>query len=462
MKVSEQKIDNVNSIIKVEVEKNDYQEKVNTSLQQLRKKANIPGFRPGKVPVGLIKKMYGKSVLAEEVNKLISDNLFDYIRSNNLNVLGEPLPNETEQKEIDFETQEDFEFLFDIALAPEVDIKLSKKGDKIPYYTIKVDDEMLDKQVKSYTSRFGQHVSIEEQEVSTKDDLIKGNLTELDEEGNPKEGGVTAEDAVLIPEYVKDEEEKAKFIGIKKGDKITINPHKAHEGHTAELASFLKIDKDMASEVTSDFIFEVTDITRFKEAELSQEIFDQIFGKDVVKSEEEFMAKVKEDLERQLQADSDYKFMLDMHKHLVEKAGILTFPDAFLKRWLLETGKEKTKEDIEKDYPGIIKDLTWQLIKEKLVKDNDLKVEEADLLDMAKKITRMQFANYGINNLPEDMLENYAKEMLSKKESVQNIANNAIEEKLTQFVKEQVSLKNKDVSYDEFNKLFAAEESTAE
>ena len=460
MKVSENKVDNVNSIIKVEIEKNDYQEKVDKSIQQLRHKANIPGFRPGKVPTGLLKKMYGKSVLVEEINSVVSNSLVDFIQKNNLNILGEPLPNETEQKEIDFDTQENFEFLFDIALAPEINLTLSKKGIKIPYYAIKVDDELLQKQIKSYTSRFGEHASIEEK--SEEKDMIKGILTELDESGNTIEGGIFVENAVLMPSYITNDEEKAKFIGIQKGDKITINPQRAYNENEAEIASFLQIQKEEVKNITSDFNFEVTEITRYKEAEINQDFFDKAFGKDVVKSEEEFTIKVKEDLEKQLVADSDYKFMIDMRKCLIEHVGDLTFPDDFLKRWLLTSDKEKTTESIEQDYPAIINDLTWHLIKEKLVKDNDIKVEEPDLLETAKKVTRMQFANYGINNLPEDMLENYAKDMLKKKETVQNLANTTIDEKLTQYVKENVSLKTKELTLEEFNKLFAEENNPAE
>ncbi len=452
MKVSEQKIDDVNSIIKVEVEKNDYQANVDKSLQQFRQKANIPGFRPGKIPAGLVKKMYGKSVLAEEINKLVSKNLFDYIKENKLNVLGEPLPNETEQKELDFDTQEDFDFLFDVGIAPKMDITLSKKGDKVNYYKIKVDDDLLDKQVKSYTGRYGTHESVDDK-VDEKD-MVKGLLSELDENGIVKADGISVESAVLMPAYIKDEEEKAKFIGAKKGDKITMNPNKAYSGNEGEISSLLQIAKEEAAGITGDFCFEIADITRYKDAEIGQELFDKAFGEGVITTEADFMAKVKSDLENQFADDSDYKFMLDANKYLIEKVGQLQYPDAFLKRWLLATNEKSTSEDIEKDYPNTIKSLTRHLIQEQLLKDNDIKVEEADLIEMAKKVTRMQFANYGLTNIPDEMLENYAKEMLNKKESAQNLINRSVEEKLTQFIKENVSLKEKEVSLDEFNKLF--------
>ncbi|MCL1942753.1 MAG: trigger factor [Candidatus Azobacteroides sp.] len=453
MKVSEQKIDEVNSIIRVQVEKDDYQTQVDKSLQNFRQKANIPGFRPGKVPAGLIKKMYGKSVLVEEINKVVSDNLFGYIRENKLGILGEPLPDEIEQQEIDFDTQEDFEFVFDIGLAPEISVALSKKDDEIEYYTIKVDNELLDKQIKSYAGRYGSHQSVDDQVSEA--DLVKGVLTELDADGKIQEGGIVVEDAVLMPAYMKDEEEKNKFIGAEKGNTIIMNPHKAYNGHEAELSSFLHIPKENVKDATSDFSFEITDITRYKEAEVNQELFDKAFGEGVVKSEDEFRAKVKEDLEHQFVDDSDYKFMLDIHRYIVGKIGPLNFPDAFIKRWVLASNEKNTPENIEKDYPRTIEGLTWQLIKEKLAGDYEIKVEESDLTRMAKKVTGAQFANYGITNVPVDMLENYAKEMLGKKDKVQDLANRVIEEKLTQEIKKNVTLNEKEVTLNQFNQLFA-------
>ena len=455
MKISEQKIDAVNSMIKLLVEKNDYQEQVDKSVQKIRQKANIPGFRPGKIPAGLIRKMYGKSILAEEINKIVSDNLFKFIRENNLNIIGEPLPNETEQKEIDFDTQEDFEFVFDIGLAPEITIDLSKKDDKINYYKIKIDDDLIQKQIESYTQRYGTQLSVDDEVVEN--DVVKGILTELDAEGNVKAEGITVEDAVLMPMYLLNNDEKNKFIGAKKGDKITINPHKAYEGQEGEISSFLRIEKEEAKNATSDFTFEITEITRYKEAELNQDLFDKVFGEGSVTSEEEFKAKVKEYLEFQFCGDSDYKFMLDARKYIIEKASPIALPDAFLKRWLLAANEKNTPESIEKEYPEIVKAFIWQLIREKLAKEYGIKVEESDLIKMAGSMIRMQFANYGYPDLPDEMIEKYSKEMLDKEDKVRDMTDRIVEEKLTQSIKSAVTLKEKKITSAEFNKLFSEE-----
>lgn len=449
MNVSLKNNDAVSGIVKLEIGKADYADQVEKSLRSFRQKANVPGFRKGMVPMGMVKKMYGKHVLIEEVNKLVSENLFKYIRENNLNILGEPLPNQTEQKEINFDKDEDFEFCFDVALAPEINIELSK-NDKMPYYEVKIDDEMLNKQVDAYRSNFGSYDPADEVEEK---DMIKGTVAEL-ENGSPKEGGIVVEDAVLMPMYIKDEEEKAKFIGANKNSVIVFNPNKAYEGAEAEIASFLKIDKEKVAETTGDFSFEIKEITRHKDADLNQELFDKVFGEGIVTSEEEFKNKIKEALTEQFAPQSNFKFLTDAREILVEKVGELSFADDLLKRWLLMANEKNTKESIEQDYPQIIADLKYHLIKESLVKKNNLKVEDADIEDFAKRVAKAQFAQYGMLSVPEDVLDNYAKDMLKNKQTLQNILDRAVEEKLAGWLKEQVELDVKEVSADEFNKLF--------
>lgn len=449
MNVSLKNNDAVSGIVKLEIGKADYAEQVEKSLRSFRQKANVPGFRKGMVPMSMVKKMYGKHVLVEEVNKLVSENLFKYIRENNLNILGEPMPNQTEQKEINFDKDEDFEFCFDVALAPEIHIELGK-NDKMPYYEVKIDDDMLNKQVDAYRANFG---SYEQADDAEEKDLIKGTVAEL-ENGAPKEGGIVVEDAVLMPMYIKDEEEKAKFIGAKVNSVIVFNPHKAYEGAEAEIASFLKIDKEKVAETTGDFSFEIKEITRHKEAEMNQELFDKVFGEGVVTSEEEFKNKIREALAEQFTPQSNFKFLTDAREILLEKAGELAFADDLLKRWLLVANEKNTKESIEQDYPQIITDLKYHLIKENLVKQNNLKVEDADIEDFAKRVAKAQFAQYGMLSVPEDVLDNYAKDMLKNKQTLQNILDRAVEEKLAGWLKEQVELDVKEVSADEFNKLF--------
>lgn len=449
MNISLKNNDVVSGIIKLEIVKADYADQVEKSLRGFRQKANVPGFRKGMVPMGMVKKMYGKHVLVEEVNKLVSENLYSYIRENKINILGEPLPNETEQKEINFDTQEDFEFCFDVALAPEINISLDKQ-DSLPYYQVIVDEEMIEKQLESYRSNFGSYDPAEEVEEK---DLVKGTVAEL-ENGTPKEGGIVVEAAVLMPMYIKDEEEKAKFIGAKNNTVIVFNPNKAYEGAEAEIASLLKVDKAVVAGITGDFSFEITEITRHKGAEMNQELFDKVFGEGSVTSEEDFKAKVRETLAEQFTPQSDYKFLMDSRSVLVQKAGEMQFAENLLKRWLQVANEKNTKEKIDNDYPNIIEDLKYHLIKENIVKDNNLKIEDADVENFAKRVAKAQFAQYGMLSVPEDVLANYAKDMLKNKETMQNILDRAVEEKLAGWLKEQVNLEVKEVSAEDFGKLF--------
>ena len=450
MNVSLQNIDKVSALLTVKLEKADYQEKVDKALKSFRQKAQMPGFRKGMVPMSLVKKMYGKSAVAEEVNKLLSETVYKYIQDNKVNILGEPLPNEDKQPAIDFDTQEDFEFLFDIALAPEFKAEVSA-SDKVDYYDIEVTDEMVDNQVKAYTQRNGKYDQVD---VYAENDMLKGLLAELDEQGNPKEDGIRVEGAVMMPSYMKNDDQKAVFANAKVNDVLVFNPHAAWDGNPAELASLLKIDKEAAAEVKSDFSYQVEEITRFVPGDLNQEIFDQVFGKDVVKTEEEFRAKVKEAIAKQYVADSDYKFLIDLRKVMMEKVGKLEFPDALLKRIMRANNPDKDEKFVEENYDKSIEELTWHLIKEQLVKANDIKVEQNDITDMAKESTRAQFAMYGMLNVPDELLDNYAKEMLQKKESVEGLVNRVIETKLAAAVKSQVTLEHKSIAAADFNKMF--------
>ncbi|NDW17556.1 trigger factor [Dysgonomonas sp. 216] len=455
MNTSLTNVDSVNAIIQINVTKDDYQEKVEKSLKSFRQKASVPGFRKGMVPMGMVKKMYGKSVLAEEINKLVGESLYSYIQENKLNVLGEPLPNEEKQQPINFEVEGDYEFFFDIALAPEIKLSLTKR-DKVTYYKIAADQELVDKQIASFKSNYGKYEQVIDEAQDT--DLLRGEIREL-ENGQPKEGGIFVESGVLMTSYFKNDEEKAKFKGVKIDDVIVFNPGKAYDGHEAEIASFLHIEKDQVESIAAEFSFTVKEVTRYKEAELDQELFDKVFGEGTVKTADEFIQKVKDGIAEQMAPDSDYKFLLDARKLLEKKAGDLEFPDAFLKRWLLATGKERTAESIEEEYPKIIEDLKFHLIKEQIVKDNELKVEEEDLRSMAKNTARAQFAQYGMMHLPDDVVENYANEMLKNKDSVRNMVDRAMEIKVSDYLKKTLGVTEKEISLDEFKKFF--EEETA-
>lgn len=448
MNVDKQVIDSVNAVVKIQLLKADYQEKVENTLKNYRKKANVPGFRPGMVPAGLIQKMYGKAVLAEAVQDAVSEALYNYIRDNQLNILGEPLPSET-QAMVDFDSQEDFEFAFDIALSPELDFSLTKK-DSIPYYSIQVTDEMVAEQAKNLAARNGSYVKAE---ASEEGDVLKGLLIEIQPDGTIGLEGISVEDAVLMPKYFKNDEEKAKLIGLGVGDTVVFNPSIAYDHTETELASLLKLPKEVASTVTTDFTFEVKEITRYQEGEMNQVLFDQLYGEGVVTTEEEFKAKIREQLEAQFAPESDYRFMIDAEKALLKKAADVVFPVDFLKRWMIESQK-RSAENIDEEMPKMIEDLKWHLMKEKIVTENNLTVSEEELLETAKKITRAQFAQYGMSNVPEDLLNGYAADMLKKEDSKRNIIDQSMSAVVAGFLKGAVKINDKKISVEDFNKLY--------
>uniref|UniRef100_UPI00307ACB26 trigger factor n=1 Tax=Phocaeicola coprophilus TaxID=387090 RepID=UPI00307ACB26 len=447
MNISLQNVDSVSAVLTVQIEKADYQEKVEKALKTLRQKVNMPGFRKGMVPAGLIKKQYGVSVLAEEIDKLLQEKVFEYIRENKVDMLGTPLPKENQ---VNFETEENFEFSFDIALAPEFNVELSA-NDSVDYYDINVTDEMVDQQVKMYTQRTAKYEKVEDYQDN---DMLKGLLAELDENGNTKEGGVQVEGAVMMPVYMKNDEQKAIFNGAKTNTVLVFNPSVAFDNNEAELASLLKLKKEEVADHKGNFSFQIEEITRMIPGELTQELFDQVLGEGKAHNEEEFRAQIKETIAKQFEADSDYKFLIDVRTYLTNKIGKLEFPDALLKRIMLDNNKEKGEEFVAENYEKSLEELTWHLIKEKLVAANDIKVEQGDLTNMAKEATRAQFAQYGMINVPEELLENYSKEMLKKQESVEALLNRVVESKLSETLKGQVTLNHKAVSAEEFNQMF--------
>ncbi len=447
MNISLQNVDKVSAVLTAQIEKTDYQEKVEKALKTLRQRVNMPGFRKGMVPMGLIKKQYGTSVLLEEVDKLLQEKVGEYIRENKVNMLGTPLPKENN---INFETDENFEFSFDIALAPEFNVELSA-ADNLDYYDINVTDEMVDQQVKMYTQRTAKYEKVEDYQDN---DMLKGLLAELDENGNTKEGGLQVEGAVMMPSYMKNDDQKAIFNGAKVNTVLVFNPSVAFDNNEAELASLLKVKKEDVAAHTGNFSFQIEEITRMIPGELTQELFDQVLGEGKASNEEEFRAQIKEAIAKQFEGDSDYKFMIDVRTYLANKVGKLEFADGLMKRIMLENNKEKGEEFVNENYDKSLEELTWHLIKEKLVEANGIKVEQGDITDMAKETTRAQFAQYGMINVPDELLENYSKEMLKKRESVEALVNRVIESKLGDALKAQVTLNHKAVSAEEFNQMF--------
>ena len=452
MNITFENPDKVNGLLTITVEKEDYQEQVEKTLKNYRKRAQVPGFRPGMVPMGMIKKQYGTAVKVDEVNRLLGDKLMEYIRENKIQMLGEPLPSEKQEPQ-DLEKDGPLTFIFDIAIAPEFKAELTGR-DKIDYYTITVDDKLIDDQVQMYAQQAGE---FQKAEVFSGNDTLTGDLRQLDAEGNTLEGGMTVDSAMVMPAYIKDEEQRKLFDGCKPGDIITFNPKKAYPDNDAEVAALLKVQKDDVKDLTSDFSYQITEIRHFQPAEVNQQLFDRVFGEGVVADEKAFRQKISEALQAQLVQNSDYKFLLDVRAHMEKKVGKLEFPEALLKRVMLNSNKDKGADYVEKNFEGSIRELEWHLIKEQLVAAQDIKVEDADVKAIAKAAIRQQFAQYGMANVPEDVLEQYADEQLKKRESVNNFVDRAVDLKLVEKLKTVVKLNEKSVTLDEFNKMMQAE-----
>lgn len=448
MNISFENPDKVNGLMTLTVEEADYKENVEKTLKDYRKKANYPGFRPGMVPMGLIKKQFGTSAKMDAINKLVGEQIYKYVQDNKIQMLGEPLPSETQDAQ-DLEKDGPYTFKFDIAVAPEFKIELNGKN-KIDYYNITVDDKLIDRQVEMFASRSG---SYEKAETFEGNDLLKGDLRELDEQGNTLEGGITIETASLMPAYIKVEDQKKLFEGAKLGDIITFNPRKAYPDNDSEIAGLLKIERNQVADHVGDFSFQVTEIQRYKSHEVNQELFDQVFGKDAVKNEEEFRNKIAEGVKQQLITDSDYKFILDVRAYCEKKVGELTYPEALLKRVMLNNNKDKGQEFVEKNFAQSIKELNWHLIKEQLVAAYEIKVDDADIKEAAKETARVQFAQYGMNNVPDEYVANYADELLKKRENVDGFVDRAIDMKLIAALKAVVKLNEIEISLDDFNKM---------
>ena len=448
MNISFECADKVNGLMTITLEKADYEEAVTKKLKEYRKKAQVPGFRPGMVPMGLIKRQYGTAVKVDEVNRLLGEKLYSYVRENKIQMLGEPLPNEEKQQPQDLEGDGPLTFVFDIAVAPEFKAELTA-DDTIDYYDITVDDKLVDDQVQMFASQAGEFVEAQEWSGN---DTLKGDLRQLDANGNTLEGGVETEGGMVMPSYIKGEDEKKKFEGAKPGDIITFNPKKAYPGNDAEVAALLKVDKEKVKDLESDFSFQITEIRHFEPAAVDEKLFERVFGEGV-KDEADFRQRISDMLKPQLQANADYKFMLDVRKYMEQKVGELSFPNALLKRVMLNNNKDKGEEFVDKNFEASLNELRWHLIKEQLVAANNIKVENDDLKLVAKAAIRQQFAQYGMSNVPEDVLDNYAEEQLKKEENFEQFVNRAVEAKLTDALKNVVKLNTIETSLDDFNKM---------
>jgi len=448
MNVTKENIDDLNAVLKVKIEKADYEDKVETVLKDYRKKATIKGFRPGMVPIGLIKKMYGRAVQIDEINKVVTDNIQKYLTDEKLEILGDPLPKPDEQETIDFDTQEEFTFSFELGLTPQVDLKLSKKN-KVNEYDIVIDEKMRKDYLENYTRRYGE---LRKADLTEEKDVIKGKIEAIDNEGNLVPEGPSVDDTSLGIDIIKDNKIKEDFIGKSVGDSIDFDIKKAYPNNT-EIAGILHKKKEEVENLEGNFRFTVNDISRFYPAEVGQELFNKIFGEGVVNSDEEFMKKIEEEIKANLKRESDFKLMMDIKALAMEKTDF-QLPEEFLKKWLLRVNEKTTEEQIEKEFDSFRKDLKWQLIRNKVARDNEVKITEEELQKEAENITRYQFQQYGLFYATDEQIANYAKETLKREEDAKRIADKILEEKVLVFLKDMVKLESKDVTVEEFNKLF--------
>jgi len=448
MDITQENRDKLNAILHVKVEEADYAERVEKVLRDYRRQARVDGFRPGKVPMGIIKKMYYTPVLVDEVNKLVSESLFNYLKDNNVNILGEPLAHKDEDQKIDFEHDKEFEFKFDLGLAPELNLEVSAR-DKIPYYRIKVDKKQQEEYKEQLLQRFGEFKAVDK---AGKDELIKGTLLKVDKEGREVENGIRVEHVSMSLDMMKDDDQKVLFSGAAGGDEVVFDIKKAYPNDT-ELASLLRIDKTEAAMLEGTFKCLIDEVMKFEKAVPGEDFYNKVYGEGEVKTEEEFTQRVKEEIALNYERESEYRFMVDAREALIKKAKI-ELPVEFLKRWMVETNEQITQEQVEEDFEKYEDDFRWQLIKEYLLKQQDIKVSEEEALDSAKGMALNQYMQYGISNVPDDYLENYAREMMSKPEDARKFYEQKGEEKLIAHIKSTVKVEDKEVSSEKFRKLY--------
>lgn len=448
MNITRENIDAVNAILKVVIDKTDYEKTVADQLKEYRQKAVVPGFRPGKVPDGLIKRKYRIPVLVEEVNKLLSQKLSQYLVDEKLNILGEPLPNEEQQKSINWETDENFEFVFDIALAPEINISLDKNNE-IKFYKIAVSEDMINQQVEMAQSQLGQNIPDDEVKDNSS---VRGDFTQLNDSGEEMADGIRPTGVLIAIDMIKDDEIKNSFVGKKSGDVVVFDPVKAFEDRH-EIKHMLKIKQDEADALNSNFSFTINEILKFEKAELNEDVFKKLYGEETdVKTAEDFRSRIKSEIEANLIYSSNHKFAIDAHDKLVEEANI-ELPEAFLKRWLIAINKELSTEQIENEFQAFIDDLKWQLIKDSIIKENDIKVSAEETQAFAIQMARAQYNQYGIYDIPDEQLESFAKMILEKPEEGERIYKRLYEDKVIKVVKDKVTIHEAEVSQEEFNEM---------
>lgn len=450
MEIEYKKLNDVTGEIVMSINEKDYADRVKKQLKEIGKKHAEPGFRPGHVPAGILEKKYGKAVKYDEINKLVGEAIYDYIRENNINVLGNPIPDKDNAVNDD---ATDFTFKFKVGVAPDFEIKVDKDL-HIPYYKIEITDEMTQRQDEALRRRFGKQVPGDEVDATA---LVKGVITELNEDGTVKEGGVVVENGIVAPQYFKNDDQCALFIGKHVGDSLVFNPAATCDANPTELSSMLNVSKEDADKYKGDFRFDIKEIIVLKPAELNEEFFKEAFG-DSVKDEAEYHEAVKKMIEASLTGDQNYRFTIDSEKAISDKVGDIELPDEVLKDFLISQNENLNAENIDKEYVQIRKQLVWDLEKDKIVNEFGIKVEPEDLLNTARMLARNQFAQYGMANVPDDAVEHYAQEILKDDKAKSQVYHQTSDMKLFSAIRNAVTLDEKNVTVEEFNKLFTAKE----
>ncbi|MFT7613992.1 MAG: trigger factor [Parvicellaceae bacterium] len=450
MDIKQEKIDDLNALLRVKIGPEDYSEKVDETLKNYRKQANIPGFRTGKVPMGLIKKKYGPSVVAEEVNKAINNALYEHITDNKVDILGNPMPKDDPENQVDWENPADMEFTYEIGLAPAFDVKLSKK-DKVTYHKVIVDETVVNQQIEDFAKRYGKLVPAD---LSEDKDMLLGAFKELDGNGADKEGGILHTSTISV-EMLDDKKMQKKLTGMKVGDSLVLNPDDVSKGE-ADKAAMLGITKDGLEGISNEFQYTVTEIKRMQPAAVNVQLFDKIYGEGNVTTEEDFRNKIKEEMASMFNKDSDKVFKRDLSDSLIKKLK-LSLPDKFLKRWIQASNEnEVTAEQIEEEYEQYSKQLKWQLIENKIIADNDLKVEQEEVVEYTKGLLIQQYAQYGMPAPEEEMLAESAVKVLENQDEAKKVYEAIYERKIVDFAKENMKINEKEMSYEDFVKVATA------
>ena len=450
MNVKFDKVDNVNGVLTVSLLKEDCKVEVKKELAELGRRRPLKGFRPGHVPAQLLQKMFGGEVLSKVVDRKVSGALFEYLRDNDLNVLGEPVLDK--DTNVDLNTQEEYVFKFNIGIAPEIDVTIDNEL-TVPYYKIKVTDEMVADHDMQYRQRYGHQVTGEEVDEEA---LVRGTVAELNEDGTVKEGGITFDRAVLSPHHIHDAEQKALFIGKKMHEEVVYNPAKATDNSAVQMASQLNISKEQAADLKSDFRFHIDDILVNKPADYDEDLFDNVLGSGQATTKEEYLEKLREVVQAQFTSDSNYRFSIDSRAAVEKMVGDVELPDDILKQYL-QAREQATAEDIEKRYAATRRDIVWMLIRDKIRDQFDVKVTEEDKMRLTRMLIAQQYAQYGMTNLPEQVLDSAATDYLKDEKRSAEIEDNCLQDKIYQAIRDHVTLDEKEVTVDEFNALFKAE-----